>query len=583
MTKKLITFLTVATFVATFVMQQISFASPDAVFKPSDLSLNISGSIGDKAGIPYTVSITARSDGTPSFSKTNPPLTINLFETGYEGELADSINLPPYFEGGEYTAVFAWNDNNEDKLYESHFSYTNKEEPATLELLKLLNGEDSGDKTGAKNEADFYTLLSPRKNITKFGIVYDNVFNSDASIDKIPFMSDVTFSMRALQPDSKFTFEALTNTLFDAEAAYDIKSDGLTGAGKHSSKLGEMYLNLNELSETETKKLDSLLKSASYKGKSLLDIFTEKYIMSEFICADTRLKIKDNLLNYHTELGIDISKGSRYDSVKEERLYIIYDGILEEISDDTVLSDIKSYFDKYVTKALTITEDNKKPSSDRAPSSVISGGNLTNPNTTTTQPPAIVNPVVPPAQDSEKTTFTDINEHFSKESVEKLSAKNVISGYPDGSFKPDGKVTRAEFSKIAVLAFDIKSDVYSDFNDISRDAWYAKYVGILAHYGIVTGYEGLFRPDEFITREDAAVIIDRIFKLKNINLSNGNKQFEDSQNVSDYAKESVAILANAKIINGDGIRFYPKNLISRGETAVLVCNCENVIEGGSKK
>ena len=40
---------------------------------------------------------------------------------------------------------------------------------------------------------------------------------------------------------------------------------------------------------------------------------------------------------------------------------------------------------------------------------------------------------------------------------------------------------------------------------------------------------------------------------------------------------------NAKILNGDGLRFYPKDLISRGDAAVLVCNCENVIEGGSEK
>lgn len=580
MTRKLITFLSAATLVAVFVVQQIAFALPAATFDPGNMSLALSGNIGDKAGTAYTVTIAVRSDATPQFSTSNPPLGISMSTTGYGGEISGSIPLRQNLEGGEYTAFFAYNINNEDNIHASHFSYTNPEEGSTVELLKLLNGEDSGGKKGATSAAEFYSILSPRASITKFGIVYDNVYNTEMSINKIPFMSDVTYSMRALEPNSKFTFETLCNTLFASVAAYDIKTQGLTAAGAHSVYLGEFYSRLNELSTDETSKLDSLLKAADYKGRAIADIFAENYIMAEMHCADTRLKTKDVLLKYSSQFGIDVSVGSDYDNVMDDRLYIIYDGVLAEVSDDTEITDIKVYFDKYVQEALDVPVVITPPSS----GSVISGNNLTNPNTTTTKPPVTPAPVITPPEDADtEPEFTDIEKHFSKESVLKLTKDGIISGYPDGSFKPNGSVTRAEFCKIAALAFGIAASEKIQFNDVDANAWYADYVYALASSGIVMGYDGSFMPDSYITREDAAVIIHRIFALKNISISNDEKQFEDTDSTSTYAKAPVGMLANAGVINGDGTFFYPKNSISRGETAVLVCNTQSFMTGGSAK
>lgn len=587
MTKKLITFIVTATLVAVFVVQQIAMAIPTATFDPLTMTLDISGSIGDKAGTPYTVTIAVRSDATPQFSKTNPPLGISMFKTSYNGEVSENIKLPGSFEGGEYTAFFSYNINNEDNVLPSHFSYTNENESATVELIKLLNGENSGDKNGATNSEEFYNILSPRNSITKFGVVYDNVCNASEGINKIPFMSEVTYSMRSLQPDSKFTFESLCSTLFSSIAAYDIKSDGLSAAEANSAYLGELYSKLDKLTADETKKLDSLLKSADYKSRTLSDIFTEKYIMSKIFCADTRLKMKDVLLAHSNELGIDVSNGSSYDNVKDERLYIIYEGIMSEISDNTGIADIKSYFNKYVTEALKTPANNNKPSSSRPSGSTISGGNLTNPNTTVTKPPVVTpqpQPQPQPRPDTDKTIeFYDIKDHFSLESVKTLAKNGIINGYADGSFKPDGSVTRAEFCKIVSLAFGFEANKSIDFDDVEKNAWYADYVCALAQNGIITGYDGKFMPNSYITREDAAVIIHRIFTHQNISILNNEKQFEDTDNMSNYAKSSIGILANASVINGDGTRFYPQNSISRGETAVLVCNALNFIEGGSAK
>lgn len=578
MTKKLITFIVTATLVAVFAMQQIALAIPLATFDPVTMSLDISGNIGDKAGTSYMVTIAVRNTDKPQFSKTNPPLGVSMFKTGYNGRISQNIRLPKTFEGGEYTAFFSYNINGIDYVEPSHFSYTNANESATVELLKLLNGEDSGDKKGATNALEFYNILSPRSSITKFGVVYDNVYNDSEGINKIPFVCEVTYSMKSLQPNEKFTFESLCIALSSSIIAYDIKTNGLDAQSANSSYLGELYLKLDKLSEDETNKLDSLLKSADYKGRSLSDIFAEKYIMSKLLYADTRLKMKEIIMQYHTQLGINISKGSSFDKVLDERKYIIYEGIMKEISDDNVLSDIKSYFTKYVKKALNVPNEGGSSSSKDSSSSSISGQNLTNPNTTTTTPSQSI------ADNTVKTPdFYDMNGHYAFESVKELAKSGIINGYADGSFKPDSKVTRAEFCKIVALAFNFDLNNKVNFNDVDEFSWYAQCVSSLAQNNIVTGYNGLFMPNDYITREDAAVIIHRIFTHKNIEIINNEKQFADTDNMSNYAKSSIGILANASIINGDGTKFYPKNTISRGETAMLVNNALKYVAGGGIK
>lgn len=587
MTRKLITFLISATVVAVFAVQSIALASPVATFDSTGMSLALSGNIGDKAGISYTVTIAPRSGSEPQFSKTNAPIDICLFETGYGGEISESIRLHPNLEGGEYTAFFACNVDNEDKIFASHFSYINSTEPATAELVKLLNGENSGDKTGAQNASEFYDIISVRTNITKFGIVYDSVYDEQSGTDKIPFISEVVYSMKALQPDSVFTFDTLSDALFEAQAAYDIKFDGLMVADLWSEYLGSQYEKLTELEETEKDKLDELLKNADYKGRSLSDIFTEKFIMSRFICADTRLEIKSLLTQYADVLGIDMSAESDYSQVPDSQLHIIYEGILQEVSGESEIDDIKSYFDKYVEDALYVPPQNNRPSyggggGGGGKTSVISGGNLTNPNASTVTPQAPLVPETVP-ENTAVPVFNDTKGHFAEQSIQLLASKGIISGYPDGSFAPQGKVTRAEFCKIAAVAFGITSDEKAVFDDVSDGVWYEEYVSALAANGIINGYNNQFMPDNPITREDAAVIMQRIFALKNINLTQAEKTFSDSDDISDYARLSVNALATAGIMNGDGMSFYPQNAISRGETAVLVCNSQNFMTGGNEK
>jgi hypothetical protein len=95
----------------------------------------------------------------------------------------------------------------------------------------------------------------------------------------------------------------------------------------------------------------------------------------------------------------------------------------------------------------------------------------------------------------------------------------ILNGYPDGTFKPNGSITRAEFAAIAVrfeFSGDINllPDVPSPFSDVSGH-WAEKYINLAAELGYVNGYsDGTFHPNAPITRAEAAKLLNNVLKRR---------------------------------------------------------------------
>jgi hypothetical protein len=101
--------------------------------------------------------------------------------------------------------------------------------------------------------------------------------------------------------------------------------------------------------------------------------------------------------------------------------------------------------------------------------------------------------------------FTDVPiSHSSAEAIKYLKQEHIIDGYPDGSFKPNGTLNRAEAVKILLEGNDIViGNAGSNFPDVPSDAWFANYVGTAAGNGIVKGYgDGNFKPGNTISRAE---------------------------------------------------------------------------------
>lgn len=83
-----------------------------------------------------------------------------------------------------------------------------------------------------------------------------------------------------------------------------------------------------------------------------------------------------------------------------------------------------------------------------------------------------------------------------------LTNMGIIDGYQDGSFRPYGRITRAQFAKMAVGFFETTTEEYQGYyTDVPENAWFTEYVEAASRVGLIQGFEdGTYRPDTNITR-----------------------------------------------------------------------------------
>ena len=146
-----------------------------------------------------------------------------------------------------------------------------------------------------------------------------------------------------------------------------------------------------------------------------------------------------------------------------------------------------------------------------------------------------------------------------------------LVGYADGTFGPECNMTRAEVTTMfaRLLTEQIKADkTYSStFNDVAKDCWAANYIGYMQQFGIVTGYEdGSFRPDAPVTRAEFAAIASRFEKL-----TQGSASFTDVPDTH-WAVKYINFAATRGWVTGyeDGT-FKPEHSITRAEVAAVTC------------
>jgi len=224
----------------------------------------------------------------------------------------------------------------------------------------------------------------------------------------------------------------------------------------------------------------------------------------------------------------------------------------------------KDEFTKAFSSALSKAEDDNDKNSSGSSSS--SGGFK---SSSVTAPVVVAATESLPRSDSGKAVFDDISGYdWAKSAIISLFDKQIINGRGEGIFAPGDNVTRAEFVKMLLLSLGIEaSDVQSVFSDVSSNDWFASFVCTANEHGIAMGNEGKFNPYDFITREDAAVMICRGLSLQ----GSGELTFTDKDYISDYAVNAISALVGGGIINGmsDG-SFAPKSNLTRAEAAVML-------------
>lgn len=169
--------------------------------------------------------------------------------------------------------------------------------------------------------------------------------------------------------------------------------------------------------------------------------------------------------------------------------------------------------------------------------------------------------------------YKDTVGHWSEKQVNLWSDYGVISGY-DGLFRPDDSITRGEMAVIMdkVMKYQVKAE--NTFSDLDQN-FYTDSVLKANQAGIMRGSDGAVRPKDNITREEASVLICQAFGIDPVETA--TSKFNDSDKVSTWAAGYVNALLQKGYISGKGDNnFDPQGNITRGE-AVTMFN--NIVKG----
>ena len=197
------------------------------------------------------------------------------------------------------------------------------------------------------------------------------------------------------------------------------------------------------------------------------------------------------------------------------------------------------------------------------------------------QPQSTPGPVEQPEQ--EIPAFHDLDTvEWAREAIESLARKGVLSGDGSGVFAPGRFVTREEFSKMMVSAFSLfDPSAVCSFTDVPEGTWYYPYVASARQNGIISGISSEeFGTGQSITRQDMAVILNRVYAMGGYGLAGEAAEFLDEGEIADYAKPAVAALSAAGILRGtENDVFSPRQGVTRAQGAKAIYELLQAIGG----
>lgn len=170
-------------------------------------------------------------------------------------------------------------------------------------------------------------------------------------------------------------------------------------------------------------------------------------------------------------------------------------------------------------------------------------------------------------------------------SIDYVLTHKMMNGVSSRAFAPNANLTRGMLVQILYNLEGKPKGTAAYFSDVQADAWYAEAVGWAAANKVVTGYaDGTFRPNAAVTREQAAAILYRYAQSKGIDVSVGENtnilSYVDVQQASEYAIPALQWAVGAGVLNGkNGGRLAPTGTATRAEIAAIMQRwCENIIK-----
>ncbi len=491
--------------------------------------------------------------------------------------------------------------------------------PVNYDILISENGSewqtvggDAENASGGMREFNFKTVPAKyirvrdnvaQPNVRQMGIleleVYENAFISDYEIrafllekdEKTPYDGKVyrlndekisyeenIFSENTAEIDInkeiciKWTVEDASKPLSLAVKKGDetIYMNVLT---PEECKIGSLTMLIDELEDGDTVTV-MLAGGTDFETELVYDTVAITYEMfkTEFEEASEG-DILDVVLKYDSYVNAENS--DKLSALSDEERAAVKAAVLNGKINS--FEDVADIIDSNYGEILQKREEAKNNTSSGI-SSGSSGGKKTSARVSAS---VVIPPIVPQAEntyeyDEPEPQFDDIdNVAWAKDSIVKLYKKGVINGTGENTFSPELNVTRGQFIKMLAIAFDtLDENAVCDFDDVAENHWSYSYIASAYKYGLINGMgENYFGAEEYVTRQDAAVMLYRFMKNSGKAVQKGEAVvFADKDDIADYAAEAVDFMSANGIISGVGEgRFEPETECNRAMAAKIIC------------
>jgi len=163
--------------------------------------------------------------------------------------------------------------------------------------------------------------------------------------------------------------------------------------------------------------------------------------------------------------------------------------------------------------------------------------------------------------------FRDTGGHWAEAAIDAWQGYGVVSGF-DGAFRPDDPVTRAEFAVMLDNIMKYQVQGQHGFPDLPAGKWYTGPMARLHAAGVLSGADGKALPDKPVSRQEAAALLARAFGLTAED--GASVRFADEDDIAGWAKDAVRALVSRGVLNGypDGT-FKPERTLSRAEAVTM--------------
>lgn len=553
-----------------------------------DYSINITGNLGEDAAN-RLVTLALVSPG-----KSVSSIDIENYPKGKTDVISDfyitTSNDDGYYEflpftlssnSGDYTICVSADNLSSMKSIVKYL-------PSKVQLDTIVENIEKGDaddifdelkkeetKTAVANIADisiYYSIDDKGKEVVCNKLDEKSEYKDFGEIAKIIITSSLIYDITTTKKSDE-----LYNYLYNKNSGFDAQVEEILNGLLNYDEKKELSV-LADFEKLDDSTKLSVLESASKIDKSDIEEFYDALMISvinyEFGIVDNWAQISEYIQKYYK----DCLKELDYVKYRNLSYRSDIDKSLVKKSFESV-SALCSYINDFVP---TISSSGSSGFGSQSGSSSKGGGGSSSGSSF-----GVALPQMPVEEDVKEENNKDINTVFNdvkdfkwaNDAILHLYEKKIIDGVGDNKFAPKDYITREAFVKMLVEILGVESEADISFDDVDKNNWAHKYIAKAVGAKIVNGIsETQFGLGTNITREDMAVLISRIFDDEKIDFKN---EFNDFEDVSEYAKEHLLKVASLKIINGYGDKtFKPKALCTRAEAAIVIYKTLMLIEEG---